>query len=353
MSKTAVTVLLAVLIGAVCVRPVQADRPGSYDRVLSGPARPGRAGHPERESQHPQKGPLRPGYGRPHQHGSISFFVGAAPGYFYWPMYGGGVYDPTLHYTYFGPAGIYYDPAASYAGYYTPPVYAPAELAYGPLAVERFLGVRRDLVPIPPLAPPAAEEPGAVDEKADWIAPKLRKSNDAARQRARRFLAFGDALFEQQRFHEAGQRYKSAIEAAPDLAEAYYRQGFALIAVSQYRLAAKALRIAVELDPGMPREDFQLNQLYRDNRLAKIAHLEQLSGEALDRSGHGDLLFLVGMFLYCDGQVERAQRFLQKSADVGGTGATFIAPLLEAVPLPDASEPVTAPAESVDVEIDI
>ncbi len=306
-----------------------------------------------REPQHSPRGPMRRGYGWPHR-SSINLFVGAAPGNFFWPMFGVGAYYPAFDFPYWGPTGIYLDSAAVYGEYYLPPVFTPAELAYGPLAVERFLGVRRDGVVAPPAIPPAAglpvpAEPADDEDRVERFAPKLRKSNDSARQLARRFVAFGDALFEQQRCHEALQRYKSAIEAAPDLAEAYYRQGFALIAVSQYRLAAKALRIAVELDPGMSRGDFQLDQLYKDNRLAKIAHLEQLSGEALDRAGNGDMLFLVGMSLLCDGQTEQAQKFLQKAMELGGAGAAFMAPLLDAAAVPA----VAAPADKAGTEIDI
>jgi hypothetical protein len=56
-----------------------------------------------------------------------------------------------------------------------------------------------------------------------------------------------------------------------------------------------------------------------------------------------DLLFLVGMMLYADGEQERAYKFLGKAAQLGGPEATrLLAPLLgiqappEAVPaVPD------------------
>jgi tetratricopeptide (TPR) repeat protein len=164
------------------------------------------------------------------------------------------------------------------------------------------------------------------------IADRLRKSNDESRQRGRRFLAFGDALFQSQRFHEALQRYKSAAEAAPDLAEAYYRQGFALIAVNQYKLAVKAFKIALELDSNVIHIGPRLDQLYDGSGLAKASHLEALAGEALDRGGDLDLVFLVGMFLFADGQWDRSKKFFARAAAAAGPDAKFLQPLLDATP---------------------
>ena len=56
--------------------------------------------------------------------------------------------------------------------------------------------------------------------------------------------------------------------------------------------------------------------------LAKSAHFEQLLEVTLDRTSDGDLLFLVGMFLYCDGEMGRARKFLQRAADLAGPEVT-------------------------------
>ncbi len=322
-----------------------ADRPGSYDGVISGSGR--RQGSLSGVVGHPSRGPHRHGYqwggNRWVGNRSLSLFVGPVLGPPIWPMFGPNVWFGPGYFGGWGPAGIYFNPATNFAEYYLPPVYAPAELAYGPLATERFLGVARDPIVMPgPVRPGAASgdalegKTGVDAEPEKRLADKLRKSNNAARERALQFMAYGDALFAQQRIHEASQRYKSALEAAPDLPQVYYRQGFALIAINQFALAARALRIAVELDPELAGESFRLDDLYQDNQLAKNAHLEQLAAEALERSDSGDLLFLVGMFLYCDAQGERAQKFLQKAVALGGDGSTFIVPLLDARPVPVA-----------------
>ncbi len=149
---------------------------------------------------------------------------------------------------------------------------------------------------------------------------------------ARKFVAYGDALFAEQRFHAAVQRYKSAITAAPDLPETYYHQAFALVAIKQYSLAARALRIGVELDADLLRGGNLLATLYGDNHLVRTAHLEQLADHTLANPGDGDLYFLVGAFLMANGEGERAQRFLQKAADLAPPGSTLLDPLLAPVP---------------------
>ncbi len=326
MFKTAMTFPVILLLAVVATPTAYGDRPGSYDNV-DNPQR----GQQRTRVEHNARHSMRHGFGRPAHRSSFNFYVGAAPAYFYSPVISYGSYYPSWDYSYWGPTGIYYDPTSHYSEYYLPPIYQPAELNYGPQAVERFLGVRR---PPPVVARPAVAVPDAVPDavKAAAVADKLRHSNAAARERARRFLVFGDALFLKQRCHEAVQRYKSAISIAPDLPEAYYRQGFALVAVKQYRLAAKAMRIAVELDPGMLRDDRLLHTLYGDSLLVKNAHLEQMADRAIANPDNGDLLFLIGAFLYANGEGDKAAKYLQRAFELAEPDATFLAPLLAPVP---------------------
>jgi tetratricopeptide (TPR) repeat protein len=313
MYKTA-TILLVFLVSSTFESPaVRGDRPGSY---------PPSTVQPNRPTARPQHGSL--GRARSHHRSSVFLHVGT-PSY---AAFGVGGYYPYSCYSYWEPYGIYYNPSLNYTQYYLPPTYIPAELLYGPQAVARFLGVQSApaIVTSPTVrgaAVPAPTRPAVATDKG--------KSNAAAQERARRFLAFGDALFARQQFHQAGQRYRSAIEAAPDLPEAYYRQGFALLAVKQYRLAAKALRIAVELDAQMLLRDHLLATLYGDNHLVKNAHLEQLADAALDNPENGDLYFLVGAFLHANDEGERAVKFLRKALTLS-PDAVFLRELLSAEP---------------------
>lgn len=229
-----------------------------------------------------------------------------------------------------------------------PPLVQPAEWLFGPQALDRFLGLDRNAGnplaarPALPGVLPAAAIPNAgaaqpagaapnIPGAADAARPDVRQSNAAARQRAGRFLVFGDNLFGQQRYHESLQRYKSAAAAAPDLAEPHFRQAQALIATSRFDLAATAFRRGLALDDDLLRGGFQLDDLYGDAQLAKHAHLEALAQAALNRPLESEPLFLLGVFLFYDGQAERSRAFFARAAELSEPHAAHLAPFLEAL----------------------
>ena len=76
--------------------------------------------------------------------------------------------------------------------------------------------------------------------------------------------------------------------------------------------------------------------------LAKTSHLEELADQALANPRDGDLLFLIGAFLYADGEGDRAVRFLQKAYELADPEGGFLTPLL--VP--------AAPADAKVAELD-
>lgn len=239
---------------------------------------------------------------------------GVSVGY---PSYsaGYGGYSDPYFYGYSNPYGIYYNPQSNYAEYYLPPLYVPPELMYGPQAMDRFLGIRRAPNPIIVVEPAVP-------------APKPRVSNVESRRRASHFIASGDARFREQRYHEALQEYKTAAGAAPDVAEAYFRQGHALVATARYELAAAAFKRAAAIDPAWTRGDFRLDDLYGDTHIAKTSHVEALARAALEKSEDANLLMLLGIFLHYDGQAERAQKFLQRAASVAAPDAVYVRGLL-------------------------
>lgn len=147
--------------------------------------------------------------------------------------------------------------------------------------------------------------------------PVVRASNATATARARRFVEFGDERFGAQEFSLALQRYKKAARAAPDMADAYFRQAIALVALGRYVEAAEAVKRGIGLQPGWPAGEFHLDDVYGDNRLAKTDHLERLAEAAWQAPDRSDLILLVGVELLCDGQPARAQVFFQRAADLG------------------------------------
>jgi hypothetical protein len=250
--------------------------------------------------------PLLPN--QPIQYGSpTSIAAGQVPFYYGsgWPAWGYGWNAP--YYWYDGP--YYPGPIV------LPPLYLPAEELYGPQAMKRFMGIDGPSAPAPAVIIANKSVPGnnATAEKS-----KVRISNAGMRAQAGKFMAFGDAHFANQKFNQALERYRLASHSAPDLAETYLRQGFALVAMSRYESAAKAMRRALLLQPNPAKWNLRLDDLYDENKMAKTAHLEALALAVENNPQSAELLLLLGLHLFFDGKGDRAVPVFQRCEQLGG-----------------------------------
>jgi len=217
--------------------------------------------------------------------------------------------------------------------YYPPPLYLPAETLYGPQAVKRFMGLQDT----PSVSASSVNSvvstnvtPGRAAEEKKPLVP--RAANAETRGLAWRFITFGDIHFTNERFADAYQRYRKAAEVVPELAEAHFRQGFALLGWGRYEMAAKAFRRGLGLDPAWPRSGFRLNELYNANLRAKATHLEALAVASENDPNNADLLFLLGICLFFDGHRDRAAPFFERVAQLAGP-ADYLRGFLEQAPL--------------------
>jgi tetratricopeptide (TPR) repeat protein len=179
--------------------------------------------------------------------------------------------------------------------------------------LERFLALRGEVTP-------------ALGVFSDRTLPKMsdRVSNAQTRQRAMRLLAEGDSLFQAQNFNSALQRYKLAASLAPDVEEAFWRQGHAYVATKNFDRATTAFKRAIALSENLGRGGFRLDDLYSGASMTKATHLENLAELALANSGDSDAYFLIGLFLNYDGQAERAARFFDRASDLAGISGGHI-----------------------------
>jgi len=268
----------------------------------------------------------RPDVGRVPVRPSVYRHQYADHGY-YCPHYGGAYHDPYYYHDPYG-YGNGYDPTRfcrpPYPRYYVPPLIIPAETLYGPEPIKRLMGwdrpvqPRRNVIIVPP-----------PDDAPEAAKPDLRGTNARSIELARKFIAIGDNHFANQRFIEANSRYRTAARAAPQLADVYFRQGFALAATGRYDLAAKALKRGLQHDPGWARSGFRLAALYGENRAAKTAHVEAMAAAAEKEPGNGDLLFLVGVYLHFDGHADRSGPFFQAAAKLAAGDDAHLRGFLE------------------------
>jgi tetratricopeptide (TPR) repeat protein len=222
-----------------------------------------------------------PGYGD---------FYGAGPSFFG----DEGFFNP--------PYGYGYDP-----GY---PLYVAPEALFGQGPIWNGLDAL-------PQANPGANPNGAIvaprDNPPIKQSPKPRIANAESLARAGRLIGAGDDHFAAQRYRDANERYRNATEAAPDLVEAFFRQGQALLATGLYELAGKAFKRGMKLEPNWSEADFELARLYGENQIAKTAHLEAVAAAAAEQPHDANLLLLVAIQLHFGGQPERARPIFQKA----------------------------------------
>lgn len=311
----------------------------------------------------------------PHHHGhhgggysyggtSINLFQGnyggLVSGYF-GPVYGGalGPYGGPWIAGGYGP--IY--PGAYYGALFPPPLVIPAETMYGPMAMQNFLGLGGGGGPAPVAAPPQFAQPAAPAAAGGNVGggfgvvagnanppqngPRVRVANEPTRVRASQTVGHGDEAFRRQKFHEAYQRYKDAAIVAPDMADAYFRQGFALTAMGQYDLAVKAFKRGLQFRPDWPASDFRLDTLYGDLALAKAAHRETLAQAAQNRPADGSLLYLIGVSFYFDGQPERAKPFFVRAQALETGDFTYVKVFLDEIAKRAAAQPPAAPGREI------
>jgi tetratricopeptide (TPR) repeat protein len=263
------------------------------------------------------------GYGAPGFYGYASPYIGYPYVYGVWPYY----LDTGT-----GPLGPFV----------APPLYVPAEqFGYGPQAVRQFMGLN-------PVAPPVVNHniiiaPGGrnAGNAANRVLgdngntripaanPRIRESNAEARNRARQFIEFGDAQFRDRNLAGAYDRYKKAAEAAPDLADAWFRQGHALADLGRYDQAAAAFRRGLAQRPDWPASGFRLAELYGDNRAAQAAMFEAIERMVAARPADINTQYVAAVQHFFDGRLEQARTELEHALKLGEP-ASNIEPFLKA-----------------------
>lgn len=222
--------------------------------------------------------------------------------------------------------------------FYPPVFVAPPVVYYDPASpILRDLGVLRPTMPgamlngpvrvpldLPGLYEQPHSDPATSDSPPQGAArsdqperppapPAVRTTNSRQHQLAQRFIQFGDRLFREGRFRSAYFQYREAEKAAPDVADTYFRQAFALIATRQYSMAFDALKKGLSVDEKWPTRGFRLALLYGDRDLDVKDHRAELAQAIEENPTNPELLFLLAVHLYCDDRVPEAKEFFRQA----------------------------------------
>jgi hypothetical protein len=218
---------------------------------------------------------------------------------------------------------IMYDPYSGAYRYYSngigaivyPPAYTSPDDSFGPQSMRRFIGADSRS------RPKSSDD----DETPEPKKTSERGTNSQSTTQAWKIIGFGDARFAEQKYLDANERYRSAARTAPQLADPLFRQGFALLAMGRYEPAFAAIKRGLKLDPKWAQSDFELKKLYgKDDEGKKDAHRETLAAASEAAPHDADLLFLLGLHLYFDGQAERAAKFFERARDVAPENAEYL-----------------------------
>jgi tetratricopeptide (TPR) repeat protein len=236
--------------------------------------------------------------------------VVVSPGFGYAYPY----YSDSFAYPYGFPYSLGVD-ATTLGPFYYPPVFADGQQLFGPQAVQRFMGVN----PVP--GPAAAAAPAVRPQpKVAEVPAGLPPSDAKARAKAWRQIDQGDADFAQNRFAQAIEHYRNAAAAARDVAETIFRQGHVLAAEGKYADAVKQYRRGLEIDPDWPTSDFQLDQLFGENKFRKAALFRTMERALAAHPHDPDLLIVLGVWHYFDSQKDAAADEFHRAAALLAAG---------------------------------
>ena len=224
---------------------------------------------------------------------------------------------------YYGPVyGGYWNSGGCYCGnywcdgwcgggyYWIPPVaVVDAGQLYGPRALRNFLGINN--APAVQVVQPVAAVGPAVALPA--------VASATARERAIKFVQYGDRHFREGRYREALARYKKATASATDMAEAEFRKAFAELMMGDLSDATIAIRRGLAKKSTWPDADFAIDDLFGAAAKAEAYRILQSRLRATDFDA--DAHFLLGVMLHFDGQIEAAQAHFVRTIELLGRAA--------------------------------
>jgi hypothetical protein len=132
-----------------------------------------------------------------------------------------------------------------------------------------------------------------------------------AQERYKTYMQAAEQFMKEGKFYKAADVYELASLWQPDEARGYLGKGFSLFGAGEYMSSSYYVGRAIEMDPSLAGQSFDLANLIgnRDvfeNRLLEITGWQE-------KSGSGELAFLMAYVLYHDGKVQQAAAAIAKA----------------------------------------
>lgn len=169
-----------------------------------------------------------------------------------------------------------------------------------------------------------------------YIVPSTRH----ARELSLRNQVKGDEYFKKLDYRRAYERYKLAASLTKDLATPHFRKGFSLVALGQYDRAAFEFKQGLELDPAWPSTGESLDELFgAEHAIARDSMVHQVAEWVKKDIRDPERLFVFGVVLHFNGQIEEAHDVMETAARLAGRGDHFLA-FLNPQPVPVGQQTV-------------
>jgi hypothetical protein len=176
--------------------------------------------------------------------------------------------------------------------------------------------VRPEPPPEKPPEKPPPEQPGPKEPPRDGRAPRLPRGplpDPDPRVESARQVALGKEAFARGEYGRAAERFRQAIEVAPNEPPGYLLLGQAQLALGNYRRAFDALQTGLALRPDWPAEPFRPIELYGGNVVEYAAHVSALEDALAANPNDAVLLFLCGYALWFDGRKAEARPLFERA----------------------------------------
>jgi Tetratricopeptide repeat len=248
----------------------------------------------------------------------------------------------SWHYSWTNPSSPIYVPYPVYSGYSNPYPYNYSPSLNTPgYPVNSYPGAISTNYPTQ-----GGSSAHEFNPQKGFRAPPLAKSKShvsstESKAKVDKLIELGDANFGKQQYAAAIGHYKEAARIAPEMAEPFLRQGFALLAQKRYAQAVKAIRSGLEIRSDWTASSWRLDQIYTEGHLEKTN--QQVTKFVEANPLDANLAIALGVQLYfTDHQRDRAATYFVRAQQLGANPDHLLDPFL---PQPALAEAPTRPLD--------
>jgi hypothetical protein len=145
----------------------------------------------------------------------------------------------------------------------------------------------------------------------------LKRSNGEQQLRAQRAQLQGDQHFQKADYLAAAGKYRQATQAAADLPGPRIRLGMALSGLGEFRGAARAFKMALQLEPRWPELGPSLEELFGpDNDIAKNTVMQRALAWTKADIRDPDRLLVMGILLWFNEDLDAARKVFETAVQL-------------------------------------